>query len=357
MNDIGLDAEWLTIEGPEVFFEGTKTIHNALHGVSVGEIAPETFEVYNKVILENASRLNLAADFVIIHDPQPLGLVSLRGSERSNWIWRCHIDVADADVRAWAFLKPFIDAFDACVLHVPQYVRSDLLIPQYIMPPFIDPLADKSRDLPDDVIAAVLLKHKISDERPFILQVSRFDRLKDPLGSLRAYEMVKRSIDVGFVFCGNFAPDDPEAVGVLHELQEAAAKIPDTIVIVNPDDNDITVNALQSSAAVVIHKALREGFGLVVTEAMWKSRPVVGGDTGGIAFQIVDGVSGFLVHTVEGAAHRLRHLLSTPPMARAIGEEARLRVQSTFLPPHYLRNWLGVLLGVREPGGGVTMLR
>ncbi len=356
MNDAGLNAEWLTIDGPEVFFEGTKTLHNALHGVPVGRLDPELPQVYHKVIVENAASLNLNADFVIIHDPQPLGLVIYRPSEHSTWIWRCHIDVANADMHAWSFVKPYIDAFDACVLHVPQYVRGDLLLPQYIMPPFIDPLSDKSCDLSQEVIDGVLERHGISRERPFILQVSRFDRLKDPLGAFNAYEMVKRTIDVGFVFVGNFAPDDPEAKEVLQEVLEAAEKIPDTIVIVNPEDNDTTVNALQSSADVVIQKSLREGFGLVVTEAMWKSRPVVAGDTGGIAFQIVDGASGFLVQTVEGAAFRLRQLLSNPPLAEAMGAEAHQRVRGTFLPPHYLRNWLCVLLAARDHGSGITSL-
>lgn len=183
----------------------------------------------------------------------------------------------------------------------------------------------------------MLETHQIPPDRPFILQVSRFDWLKDPLGALRAYQMVKNSIDVGFVFIGNFAPDDPEGRQVAEEFEKAARDVPDAKIIMNAEDNDVTVKALQRAAKVVIQKSLREGFGLVVTEAMWKGTPVVGGDTGGIAYQIIDGVTGFLVRTVEGAAYRLRELLSNQPLAQAMGQEARLRVQGTFLPPHYLR--------------------
>ena len=176
------------------------------------------------------------------------------------------------------------------------------------------------------------------------------------MGALRAYQMIKSSIDAGFVFIGNFAPDDPEGRQVAQAVAEAARDIADATIIVNAEDNDVTVNALQRAAAVVLQKSLREGFGLVVTEAMWKSTPVVGGDTGGIAYQIIDGVTGFLVRTVEGAAYRLRQLLSNPLLAQATGQEARLRVQGTFLPPHYLRNWLCLLLALQHGGKGVTIL-
>ena len=200
-------------------------------------------------------------------------------------VWRCHIDVAQADLRVWAFLKPYLDLFDAAVFHIPQFLRRDLFIPQYLIPPFIDPLSDKNRDLRPEEIQTVLDRYHISSDKPFILQASRFDWLKDPMGSLRAYEMVKRSTDVAFVFVGNFAPDDPEGREVCEEVVKAAQALPDTTVIVNPEDNDITVNALQRAAAVVIQKSLREGFGLSVTEPMWKAKPVVGGTPGASHFK------------------------------------------------------------------------
>jgi trehalose synthase len=355
MNEVGLEAEWQVMEAPDEFFGVTKRFHNALHGVPE-EITPEMLDIYNKVSLENANKLSLDADFVVVHDPQPLGLAMFRDTERAKWIWRCHIDVAQADLRAWAFLTPFIDRFDAAVFHIPQFLRPDLLIPQYTIPPFIDPLSGKNRDLQDAEIQGILERHHISREQPFILQVSRYDRLKDPVGALRAYQMVKRSTDVGFVFLGNFAPDDPEGREVSEEVLEAAYRSRDTTIIVNAEENDLTVNALQRAAKVVLQKSIREGFGLVVTEAMWKAKPVVGGDTGGIAFQISDGVNGFLVQTVEGAAYRLNHLLSNPLLAQTMGQEARRRVNGAFLPPHCLRNWLSMLLWVRNSGTGTSIL-
>jgi trehalose synthase len=355
MNEIGLETDWTVLEGPETFFGVTKAFHNALHGFPA-EITPEMLELYREVIAENSSKVESDADFVIVHDPQPLGLVDFRTNRKAHWIWRCHIDVSQADLLVWTFLKPFIERYDVAVFHIPQFVRRDLIIPQYIITPVIDPLSGKNRDLPAETIDEVLQRHQIPSDRPFILQVSRFDRLKDPFGALRAYQRVKRSIDVGFVFMGNFAPDDPEGRQVAREVVEEAESLPDATVIVNAQDNDITVNALQRSATVVLQKSFREGFGLVVTEAMWKSRPVVGGDTGGIAFQVIDGVTGFLVQTEDGAVYQLRQLLSNPPLAASLGAEAHRRVQSTFLLPHYLRNWLSVLLNFRYPGRGVTVL-
>lgn len=355
MNELGIETEWTVIEGPDDFFDVTKRFHNALHGAPA-TITPEMFDLYTDVMKDNAEKIEQDGGVVIVHDPQPLGLVKWRKKRRTKWIWRCHIDVARANLRVWGFLKPYIDRFDAAVFHITQFVRDDLFLRQFIIPPFIDPLSDKNCDLTPDTITGILERHQISHDRPLILQVGRFDRLKDPLGALEAYELVKRSVDATFVMMGNFAPDDPEGRGVAEEVLAVASTIPDVKVIVNAQDNDITVNALQRAASVVLQKSIREGFGLVVTEAMWKAKPVVGGDTGGIAFQTIDGVTGFLVKTVDGAAYRMRQLLSNPPLADLMGQEARLRVQSAFLLPHYLRNWLCALLSFRYPGSGVTTL-
>lgn len=355
MDDVGLDVDWTVIDGSDEFFEVTKTFHNALHGAPAS-ISPDMFKIYRRTTSENLSKVRGDVDFIIVHDPQPLGLVEVRNGHPAHWIWRCHIDVAQADQRVWAFLKPYIDRFDAAIFHIPQFLRQDLIVPQYIISPFIDPYSDKNRELSQDVIQGVLERFGIPQDKPFVLQASRFDRLKDPLGSLRAYQTVRRTVDINFVFVGNFAPDDPEGAEVSGELVQAAKSVPGTYVIVNPDDNDITVNALQRAAAVVLQKSIREGFGLSVTEAMWKAKPVIGGDTGGIAYQIIDGVNGFLVRTVEGAAYRLRQVLSNPPLAQLTGQEANRRVRTTFLPPYYLRSWLCVLLSFVHASRGVTVL-
>ena len=355
MNEIGLDTKWTVIEGTEEFFDITKSFHFALHGART-RITQKMFQIYKKMQVANQEKIDKDADFVIIHDPQPLGLSQFRQNQKSKWVWCCHIDISEADTRVWRFLSPFVDLVDSAIFHIPQFTKQDLDIPQYVMPPFIDPFSDKNRELTQAEIHKFLKKYSIPVDERFILQVSRFDRLKDPLGALRAFKIVQKSFKVPFVYMGNFAPDDPPGKRVYEEFIQEAQGIPGVKVIVNPDPNDLVVNAFQRGAYVVLQKSIREGFGLVVTEAMWKKRPVIGGNTGGIRYQIVDEATGFLVNTVEGAAFWIRWLLSNPKLATLLGKQAYNRVRANFLPPHYLRNLLCVLLAVKHPGRGIDYL-
>jgi|DewCreStandDraft_1066081.scaffolds.fasta_scaffold02847_2 trehalose synthase len=351
MQDVGIDARWTVIEGPTEFFEVTKAFHNALHGMSV-EITPEMFALFREVGEQNLSKVDGQADFVVVHDPQPLGLIAAkRQGGATKWIWRCHIDLSEADLRVWGFLRTYVERFDAAVFHLPEYAK-ELPLDQFILPPAIDPLSEKNRELAPSEVQTVLERFGIDPEKPIVLQVSRFDRLKDPLGVLEAFRLVRRSHECQLILVGGSAADDPESAQVLAEVREKAEKLPDVHILDLPPTSHREVNAFQRAATVVVQKSIREGFGLVVTEAMWKGKPVVGSAVGGIRRQIIHGVTGFLVHTVEGTAFRIRQLLSHPELAAQMGWAAREYVRTNFLLTRYLKNWLLVLLTVKHPWRG-----
>ncbi len=345
MRDVGIDASWDIVSGPPEFYAVTKAFHNALHGGDE-EITPEMLRTFERTTEANLSVLRKDVDFEVIHDPQPVGLVRAR-SGGARWLWRCHIDLSDADRKVWSFLRPFVERFDAAVFHLPDYAK-ELIIPQNIVPPAINPLAEKNIELPDSEISSVLERYGIDPKRPIVLQVSRFDRLKDPVGVIRAYRLVKTSIPCQLVLAGGSASDDPEGERVLAEVREAADHDSDCHILALPPNAHREINALQRGATVVVQKSQREGFGLVVTEAMWKRKPMVGGAVGGIRRQIIHGTTGFLVHSVEGTAFRIRQLLGNPKLAAALGENARRYVIENFLPPNYLKSWLLTLLSLRH---------
>lgn len=344
MRDVGLDAYWDIVTGPPEFYAVTKAFHNALHG-SDEDVTPEMLRIFMRTTEANLPVLKKGVDFQVIHDPQPAGLVQARAGE-TRWLWRCHIDLSDADRKVWGFLRPLVERYDAAIFHLPDYAK-ELSIPQNIISPAIDPLAEKNIELPDTEIVAVLERHGIDPKRPIVLQVSRFDRLKDPVGVIRAYRLVKKSIPCQLVLAGGTASDDPEGEAVLAEVREAADRDPDCHILSLPPNAHRVVNALQRGATVVVQKSQREGFGLVVTEAMWKRKPMVGGAVGGIRRQIIHGTTGFLVHSIEGTAFRIRQLLGNPGLAAALGENARRYVIENFLPPTYLKKWLLALLSMR----------
>lgn len=344
MRDAGVDARWDVIDGTPDFFLATKAFHNALHGAEE-EITPAMLDTWKQAQAANADKVR-DCDFVCIHDPQPMGLVENRG--RSKWIWRCHIDLSEADRRLWSFLRGYLERYDAAIFHLADYGR-DVMIPQYVIPPAIDPLTAKNVELPAREVRATVESLGIDPDRPIVLQVSRFDRLKDPAGVVRAYRLVRRSNDLQLVLAGGTALDDPEGPAVLAEVRELAKGDPDVHLLDLPPDAHRTINALQRAATVVVQKSLREGFGLVVTEAMWKGKAVVAGNVGGIRRQVLPGTTGFLVHTVEGTAWRVRQLLSDPALAQRMGEAGRQYVRDNFLLPAYLRKWLLVLLSLRHP--------
>ena len=344
MRDVGLDAIWDVMQGSEPFFEVTKLLHNNLHGEHQ-PLTPEMRKIYWDTTVQNAGLVRRDADFVCIHDPQPVGLVRERG-DKERWVWRCHIDLADADSPSWSFLRQLIERFDGGIFHLPDYAK-ELSIPQFICPPAIDPLSEKNCELDRAEIDTVLENHGIDPKRPIVLQISRYDRLKDPVGVIRGFKLAARSHPCQLVLVGAEVRDDPESAEVLSEVREAAGGDPDIHVLLMERNAPREVNALQRAATIVVQKSLKEGFGLTVTEAMWKAKPVIGGAVGGIRRQIIQGVTGYLVHSSEGMAYRIRQLLGNPELARQLGESAKQFVIETHMPTVYLRQWLLALLAIR----------
>lgn len=340
LQELGIPTRWEVISGPEEFFRITKGLHNALQGHE--HPLPEALlRAYLEVNRENASRLDLGGDVVVIHDPQPAALVEF-APRSGRWVWRCHIDVSHSQRRAWSFLRPFLLKYDAAVFSLEKFAQR-LPIPQYLIHPSIDPLSEKNRELSREEVDAVLDRLGIPRDKPILLQVSRFDRFKDPLGVVEAYRRVKRHEDCRLVLAGGSADDDPEGAQVLAEVMEAAEGDPEIHVLVLPPTADHEINALQRAATLVIQKSLREGFGLAVTEAMWKGKPVIGGFAGGITAQIVYGVTGYTVNSVEGLAFRARYLLNNPDLARQMGDNAREHVRQNFLITRDLADQLALL--------------
>ena len=339
LDELGIATRWEVLQGDEEFFRITKSFHNALQGQEQ-TITAEMLEHFLETNRRNAERLDLGGDVVFIHDPQPAALIEHRNG--AAWIWRCHIDASHPQRRVWSFLRPLISRYDAAVFSLPRFAQR-LGIPQYLIYPSIDPLSDKNRDLPQEEIDAILARLGVPQDKPILLQVSRFDRFKDPVGVVQAYRLVKRHDDCRLVLAGGGAVDDPEGPKVLAEVMEAAAGDSDIHVLVLPDTANVEINALQRAAAIVLQKSTREGFGLTVAEAMWKGKPVIGGFAGGITVQIVYGTTGYTVNSVEGAAFRTRYLLNNPALARQMGENAREYVRRNFLVTRHLADLVALL--------------
>jgi trehalose synthase len=346
MSDLGIKATWEVLEGNAEFFRVTKAFHNALQGEEQ-VITEEMYEAFLESNRRNSLRLPLEADLVMIHDPQPAALVLRRGAS-GKWIWRCHIDASRPQRRVWSFLRRYVERYDAAVFSLPKFAQR-LAIPQYLVYPSIDPLSDKNRELSDHEVAGILSRLGVPQDKPMLLQVSRFDRFKDPVGVVNAYRMVKRRTECRLVLAGGGAVDDPEGKVVLAEVREAAGHDPDIQVLELPPDAHLEINALQRAASVVLQKSTREGFGLTVAEAMWKGKPVIGGMAGGITVQILPDVTGYTVNSVEGAAFRIRYLLANPEVASRIGRIAREHVRRHFLITRQLADDLMLLYVV---GGG-----
>ena len=339
LNELGVETRWEVLQGDEEFFRITKSFHNALQGQQQ-PISDEMLAYYLETNRRNAEHLDLDGDLVLIHDPQPAALIEHR--KRGAWVWRCHIDASHPQRRVWAFLRSLVSRYDAAVFSLPRFAQR-LKIPQYLIYPSIDPLSDKNRDLPPEEVDAVLSRLGIPRDKPILLQVSRFDRFKDPVGVIQAFRRVKKHDDCRLVLAGGGAVDDPEGPKVLAEVQAAAAGDPDVHVLVLPDDSHIEINALQRAATIVLQKSTREGFGLTVAEAMWKGKPVIGGFAGGITVQIVFGTTGYTVNSPEGAAFRARYLLNNPELAKRMGEAAREYVRRNFLVTRDLADLLALL--------------
>jgi len=340
MNELGIKTDWQIIEGDEKFFKFTKKLHNLLHIPCESCFDSSEIVYYLKITYENCEKINTENyDIVFVHDPQPMGLI-IKKIPGQKWIWRCHVDTSTPDPRAWAFLENFLNAYDACIFHMPEFIYEGIVIPAYTIRPSIDPLHPKNIDLSEEEIKNTLTRFGIDPEKPILLQVSRFDRLKDPFGVLKAFKIVKKKYDCQLILVGSFASDDPEGEEVYKELLNLAAGEKDVFILNLPPDSHKEINAFQRGATVVIQKSLKEGFGLVVSEAMWKAKPVVGSNVGGIKRQIVHGITGYLVNSVEGAAFRIRQLLANAEIRNLLGNHAKERVKHRFLIIRHLRDYL-----------------
>lgn len=350
--ELDVDASWEVITGSEEFFVCTKQMHNALQGNRV-DIAPALLQAYEDTSVRNLDQLRPAleaADFVFIHDPQPAPLLALCPNRRGKWIWRCHIDVSHPYRPVWKYLRRHLTGYDASIFSLPDFAQR-LPHPTYIIPPSIDPLSEKNIALEQTEVDTVRERFGLDPQHPLVLQVSRFDRFKDPLGVIRAHQLAKRFLPaLQLVLAGGGATDDPEGALVLQEVQSAAAEDDSVHVLLLPPDAHRTINALQRSADVVMQKSTREGFGLTVTEAMWKGKAVIGGDTGGIRLQVIDHHTGFRVSTPEGAALRIRYLLHQRERLTDMGSKAREFVRENFLLTRQLREYLTLMLALRNSG-------
>lgn len=352
LRDLGIETRWEVIKGDARFFDITKKIHNALQG-NREDISAAMWEYYRETNRKNGGKMNLDADAVLIHDPQPAPLIEFRKS--GAWIWRCHIDVSNPRHDVWSMLEQHCRNYAAAVFSVAKFARA-MPTDEFIISPSIDPLSEKNRDMTPEEIRETAMRLGIPIDRPIILQVSRFDRFKDPIGVIKAYRIVKKYNDCVLVLAGSPATDDPEGDAVLNDVKEYAAGDPDIFVLLLPPFSDKEINALQRLATVVLQKSLKEGFGLTVSEAMWKGRPVLGGAVGGIPIQIVHGVTGFLLHSVEGAAFRIRQLLNNPAMAMRMGEAGREYVRANFLITRQIRDYLAVWYAIEHKGKSILEL-
>jgi trehalose synthase len=352
MKELGIDTRWEVISGTSEFFLTTKSIHNGLQGFSA-VINKSDWDGYRDINEQNFKKLQgllEEAEIVVIHDPQPAPLLSLCKKRRGKWIWRAHIDISRPFRPVWKALRPFVEPFDASIFSMAQFAQI-LPHPQYIIVPSIDPLSEKNKELPEHKIQSVRGEFGLDPHRPVLVQISRFDRFKDPVGVIKAYRLVRRVIPVQLVLAGGDATDDPEGKQVFDEVMSCAENDPDIHVLLLPGDAHTTVNALQRAADIVIQKSTKEGFGLTVTEGLWKSKPVIGGDTGGIRLQVINHHTGFLVNTPEGAAHRIRYLLHHRETMDSMGIIAREFVRENFLLTRHLRDYLTLFFNLLRGDG------
>jgi len=350
LNELGVETRWDVIKGGDQFFEVTKKFHNALHGKKE-DISKRDFAVFMETSEKNNAMMNTDSDIVFVHDPQPIALIERR--KENKWIWRCHVDVSEAQKDVWAFLQNFIVRYDAAVFSSPGFAQK-LAIRQVLIAPSIDPLSDKNKPLPKTMIDSVMKKYQLDRKRPIVTQISRFDRLKDPVGVIEAYRLVKKHVDCQLVLAGGGATDDPEGLQVLDEVRERAKGDNDIHVLLLAQ-NDLEINALQRASTVIIQKSLKEGFGLTVAEALWKAKPVVASHVGGIPLQISHKYSGLLCRSVEGAAFAIKQLLNSPQYAQKLGENGREHIKNNFLLTRHLKDYMLLFLSLYHAGDMVYL--
>jgi trehalose synthase len=355
LRSVGIDAEWQVLHGSDEFFAVTKQVHNALQGADI-EWTPHMQRIYLERILDNALLMEDGYDIVVVHDPQPAALLHFLRDHpsladgRTRWIWRCHIDLTVANPAVWEFFRPFVELHDASVWTLAEFVPSSLKMDHVVeLHPCIDPLSVKNLDLARPFCEELTRQYGIDTKRPIVCQISRFDPWKDPIGVVDAFRIVRDQVpDAQLLLAGSMATDDPEAFRVWEETEQARAGDRDIHLLSNLHQvGSVQINAFQRIANVMVQKSLREGFGLTVSEALWKGRPVVGGHAGGIKLQVIDGFNGYLVDSIESCAQRVIDLLADPVGADAMGSQGREHVRSNFLATTELHDWLLLLSELR----------
>lgn len=344
MNNIGIETQWNILNGDADFFTITKNFHNALQGQPV-TFSTEEKNLYIRTNESFSRQMTIDHDLVVIHDPQPLPLIRYY-PKTQPWVWRCHVDLSNPDPALWEFLRGFVLDYDRMVISHARYRRRGMPMKQWICPPAIDPLSPKNRDLSEAEIAGLLAKYGVPTDKPLVTQVSRFDKWKDPLGVLDVFSEVREHVDCRLVLCGSMAPDDPEGRMIYRQVEAAARGLIDAgdVILITAEDH-LLVNALQRASAVILQKSLREGFGLTVTEGLWKARPVIASRVGGIPLQIEDGRTGFLLDPtdIDGFARRVRQVLENPDLGEELGRAAREHVRKHFLITRLLSDYLDML--------------
>lgn len=346
LNELGIETSWEVMEGDDKFFGVTKKMHNALHGQGQ-PLTDEDREIYRDRTRREAERLALDGDLILIHDPQPAGLIEHRRQPGQRWVWRCHIDLSRRDETYWEFLRPWVDRYDASIFSHIEFVPA-ISIPAILVPPSIDPFADKNRSMDEDEITSIVERLGLEATSPWITQISRFDRIKDPVGVIEAFRLMRARRPAHLILAGGGASDDPEGAEVLAEVREKAKGLRDVTILELPPQSDKEINAIQRASTVVLQKSLREGFALTVSEALWKKRAVVASAVGGIPLQVLDGRTGLLVRSIEGTAFQCVRLLDNPALRRELGAEGHVHVRDNFLHTREVRDYLAVFAGTLE---------
>ncbi|MHB1680108.1 MAG: glycosyltransferase [bacterium] len=357
LKQLNVDARWDFIKGGEKFFEITKKIHNSLHGINI-DITKEEFDHFDQITKDNLADMTLNGDIIFIHDPQPIGLIRAKkqtGFKEKKFIWRCHIDISSANPNTFNFLKKYIELYDASVFSSPLFSKK-LKIPQMLIAPSIDPLSDKNKELDKKQIMEVADRFNIDLNKKIITQVSRFDRLKDPLGVIDVYRLVKKYIDCQLILAGGSADDDPESVEVYKEVLEKANGDKDIFILNLPPTSNIEINAIQRMSTVILQKSIKEGFGLTVSESLWKKKPTIASAVGGIPLQITHKYSGLLSRTIEGTALYAKQLLQNSEYANKLGLNGYEHVKNNFLITRHIRDYLLLFIKVQHNNESIIYL-
>ena len=355
LTELGIQVEWEVIEGNDRFFEVTKSFHNALQGNPL-RLSDEDYKAYLDCNEANARRMVFDQDLVVIHDPQPAALIAWNEDRTNRWVWRCHIDMSHPNPQVWDFVRPYVERYDAAIFSSALF-SPRLAVPQFRFFPAIDPLDDKNRPLDDEYVEGVFSKYGVPRDKPVVTQISRYDPWKDPIGVIRAYKMARKYVDCRLLLVGDKAADDPESDEIVEQVRAEAGDDPDIHILLFSPSVATEINAFQRGSDVVLQKSIREGFALTVSEALWKRRPVIGGAVGGIPAQIIDGHTGLLAHSVEGAGLAIRSLLHRPDVAQRLGENGYQRVKDEFLIIKNLKRYVLLLLALDAPREQTLHLR